>query len=288
MVNMTGLHAEASSGRLNPHGIGRAATRALYAELLLYPKPGLVSPVDRGSHEDMDAATFSRSLFALRGYFCDIAAIGADAGTLQQLQQLGIAAEARMLQATGGVNTHRGAIFTLGLLAAAAAHLGSIDRQVTDQALADTVRERWGAALSRQAHTDAEPSHGEIAARRYGAGGARAEAAAGFPLLFSIGLPALRHTLEATGSKQRAQVQTLFAVMAQLQDTNLLYRGGIEGLAYARRAASRFLASGGALNCEWEQHAVAIHRAFVRRRLSPGGSADLLAAAWFVHLLDRG
>ncbi len=193
-----------------------------------------------------------------------------------------------MLAATGGVNTHRGAIFTLGLLAAAAAQLGAMGRPLSDQALAATIRERWGAALSAPVHKSDNPSHGEIAALRYGAGGARAGAAAGFPLLFAVGLPALRDTLEKTGSKQRAQVQCLFAVMAQLEDTNLLYRGGVEGLAYARRAACRFLDSGGALNKDWEQHAVAIHRAFIRRRLSPGGSADLLAAAWFVHLLDRG
>ena len=288
MLNLLEFPSEASSKTLSPHRIGRTVTRALYTELMLYPKPGLVSPVDRGSHEDMDAATFLRSLFALRGYFCDIAVSAADDATFQQLRQLGIAAEAHMLKATGGVNTHRGAIFTLGLLVAATAHLASLDRPITDQALADAVRQRWGEALAGSAQTAELPSHGEIAARRYGAGGARAEAAAGFPLLFSVGLPALRHTLETTGSKQRAQVQTLFALIAQLEDTNLLYRGGVEGLAYARRTARRFLAAGGTLNKDWEQHAIAIHRAFVRRRLSPGGSADLLAAAWFVHLLDRG
>lgn len=287
-MNFHELAKDSSSRRLTSQQIGHAATRALYAELMLYPKPGLVSPVDQGSHEDMDATTFLRSLFALRSYFCDIAAIAEDGGTLQQLRQLGIAAEAHMLQATGGVNTHRGAIFTLGLLVAAAAHLASLGRPISDQALADVVRERWGAPLAESSHYTDMPSHGEIAAQQYGAGGARAEAAAGFPLLFSIGLPSLRSVLATTGSKQRAQVQTLFALMAQLEDTNLLYRGGIEGLAYVRRAAQRFLVSGGTLNRDWEKHAVAIHRAFVRRRLSPGGSADLLAAAWFVHLLDKG
>jgi triphosphoribosyl-dephospho-CoA synthase len=287
-MNPEKLGRETSTAKLSPRRIGQMVTRALYTELMLYPKPGLVSPVDQGSHKDMDAATFLRSLFALRGYFCDIAASAADGGTFPHLQQLGIAAEAQMLQATGGVNTHRGAIFTLGLLAAAAAHLGSRGEPNSDQALAETVRERWGTALSMPGQPTDILSHGEIASERYGAGGARAEAAAGFPLLFSIALPTLRDTLEETGSKQLAQVQTLFALMARLEDTNLLYRGGVEGLTYVRRAAHRFLASDGALNKDWESHAIAIHRAFVRRRLSPGGSADLLAAAWFVHLLNRG
>ena len=103
--------------------IGRAAIRALYAELALHPKPGLVSPLDSGSHDDMDMTTFMRSLFALRGYYRDIAAAGARGADFAMLQALGIAAERRMLAATGGVNTHRGAIFGLGLLTAAAGWL---------------------------------------------------------------------------------------------------------------------------------------------------------------------
>src|SRR3954462_2200459 len=88
--------------------IGRAAVRALYAELALSPKPGLVSPLDSGAHDDMDMTTFMRSLFALRGYFCAIAAAGAAGAAFPALQALGIAAERRMLEATRGINTHRG------------------------------------------------------------------------------------------------------------------------------------------------------------------------------------
>src|SRR5215218_4760441 len=81
--------------------IGRAAVRALYTELALSPKPGLVSPLDSGAHDDMDMTTFMRSLFALRGYFCAIAAAGAAGADFADLQALGIAAERRMLAATG-------------------------------------------------------------------------------------------------------------------------------------------------------------------------------------------
>ena len=94
--------------------------RSLYDELSLYPKPGLVSLVDNGSHCDMDAGTFMRSLFALRRYFFHIAAAGAANAPFSELKRLGIAAERRMLAATGGVNTHRGAIFCIGMLCAAA------------------------------------------------------------------------------------------------------------------------------------------------------------------------
>ena len=100
--------------------IGRLAIRALYHEAALYPKPGLVSPVDGGAHRDMTISTFYRSLFALRGYFPAIAAMGAELPALPVLQRRGMEAETAMLRATNGVNTHRGAIFNLGLLCAAA------------------------------------------------------------------------------------------------------------------------------------------------------------------------
>lgn len=102
------------------HHIARLAVRSLYQELALYPKPGLVSFLDNGAHRDMNAATFMRSLFSLRGYFVATAAAGMRDAEFNELQQLGLAAESRMLLATRGINTHRGAIFTLGMLAAAA------------------------------------------------------------------------------------------------------------------------------------------------------------------------
>src|SRR5450830_1577900 len=101
--------------------MAREAVRSLYQELVLYPKPGLVSLVDNGSHQDMDAATFMRSLFSLRRYFLAIAEAGARGAPFSLLKQLGVQAERRMLSATGGVNTHRGAIFSLGMLCAAVA-----------------------------------------------------------------------------------------------------------------------------------------------------------------------
>ncbi|WP_284211936.1 triphosphoribosyl-dephospho-CoA synthase, partial [Methylobacterium brachythecii] len=97
--------------------IARCAVEALRLELDTYPKPGLVSLVDSGSHDDMDAATFKASAAALEPYFCELAEAGARGLGMDGLRRIGLAAEAAMLAATGGVNTHRGAIFGLGLLA---------------------------------------------------------------------------------------------------------------------------------------------------------------------------
>ena len=264
--------------------IGRAAIRALYAELALHPKPGLVSPLDSGSHDDMDMTTFMRSLFALRGYYRDIAAAGARGADFATLQALGIAAERRMLAATGGVNTHRGAVFGLGLLTAAAGWLRGTGKPLGGQALGEVVATLWGGDIMA-ASPRAPDSNGAQAIRRYGVRGARQEAAEGFPTLVKVALPTLARTFDILDCEERAMVQTLFALMATLEDTNLLHRGGSEGLDFVQAEARRFLDRGGVFRSDWRAGAVAVHHACVARRLSPGGSADMLAAAWFVHSL---
>jgi triphosphoribosyl-dephospho-CoA synthase len=269
--------------------IGRLAIRSLYREVVLSPKPGLVSPESQGSHADMDYTTFLRSLHALRRYFPAITQCGLSRPGLIPLQMLGIGAEAEMLAATNGVNTHRGAIFNLGLLCAATGCLLADGELPSAQTACDAVRTIWGqeilAGLVTQSTTEAQ-SHGLIVARRYGSGGARQEAAAGFPAAMEVGLPAYRHALAASGDGELAAVQTLFALMAELDDTNLLWRGGREGLAYGRRAAADFLAAGGVFSADWRSHAEAIDRDFVAHRLSPGGSADLLGVTLFLAELD--
>jgi triphosphoribosyl-dephospho-CoA synthase len=272
--------------RLQSLSIGRAAIRALHSELMLYPKPGLVSPVDNGAHDDMDLRTFLCSIFSLRRYFTAISAAGAECAPFAVLQQLGIEAERRMLAATGGLNTHRGAIFCLGLLAAAAGWHRQRGLTLHAEALARTVVNLWGAGI-RDAGRKAADSHGRRAIRLYGARGAREEALAGFPTLVHVALPTLRSSLGSLGCPKRAQVQTLFAIMAELQDTNLLHRGGPDALRFVQQAARRFLGEGGVYSPAWRSRALALHGDCVALHLSPGGAADMLAAAWFIHELQQ-
>jgi triphosphoribosyl-dephospho-CoA synthase len=269
--------------------IGRAAVAALYDELALEPKPGLVSFVDSGSHRDMDARTFWRSLFALRHVFPRFAVLGAAGADFAALQRAGILAEARMLAATGGVNTHRGAIFSLGLLCAAAGSLVARGEPLRPAALRETLRSCWGEALaSRAADTaagvrGAPDSHGARAVRAHGLRGAGAEAAAGFPVLFETTWPTLDVALRCGWPRRAARVQAFFATLAVLDDTNLAHRGGLAGLRDAQRAAADYLRGGGAASDDGFQRARALHRDFVARGASPGGSADLLAAACWLR-----
>jgi triphosphoribosyl-dephospho-CoA synthase len=270
-------------------GIALLAVRSLHAELVLYPKPGLVSLVDNGSHDDMNAATFMRSLFSLRHYFRHICLAGMAGQPFAHLKQLGIAAEARMLRATGGINTHRGAIFSLGLICAAAGHARAQGLPLTPGSLRAALLIRWGAELDLHTvaqaalPTAAEASNGLRVAALYAASGAREEAALGLPSVFEVGLPALQAALARGAGQQSARVDAFFALMAHMSDTNVFHRGGPEGARTVRDSARRFLGLGGTAHPDWREHAVACHREFVRLRLSPGGAADLLAASCLAH-----
>lgn len=273
-----------------PQAIGRAAVRALYAEISLEPKPGLVSFRDNGSHQDMDGGTFLRSLFALRHYFPRIAQAGMQGLPFATLQRLGQLAEVRMLAATGGVNTHRGAVFGLGLLCASAGQVQAQGLALTPDCLRAVLCATWGKALAERAavaRLSAPVSHGQQVARRYGLRSAGDEAALGFPCLFQVTLPALQHALIQGAGERAARVHALFATLAVLDDTNLVHRGGLEGLRFAQNLTQQFLAEGGVFQPNWTSHARAIHTAFVQRNLSPGGAADVLASACWMHSVCR-
>ncbi|MBR0723889.1 triphosphoribosyl-dephospho-CoA synthase MdcB [Bradyrhizobium manausense] len=264
--------------------LGRLASLCLTLEVETYPKPGLVSHVDNGAHRDMDAALLRRSADTLAPFFSELAAAGAEGAGMGRLRAIGVAAERAMLAATSGVNTHRGAIFGLGLLCAAAGYRGALGIR---KPLGELVSQRWGNAILDGPIS--LRSHGAVASRRYGAGGARAEAACGFPSVYNVAVPALHAARQlAAHDEEAVRVQTCMALIAEVADTNLLHRGGADGLHFAQASASAFLAAGGIGRPGWHDRATGIHRAFVARNLSPGGSADLLAMALFVDRFESG
>ena len=259
------------------------AHAALTDEISTWPKPGLVSPVDNGSHTDMDFAALTRSADGIRPFLVELAWAGAARADMADLRRIGLAAEAAMMKATGGANAHRGAIFTIGLLCAAEGARGFAPGGGTARAM--MVGTLWGEAILRGPAPAL--SNGARAARRFGVGGARAEAALGFPTLRSVGLPALNAGRRLRpDDPEAARVHCLFALMAVLDDTNLLHRGGRDGLAFAQAEAARFLAGGGIGAPAWRDQAIRLHGAFVARNLSPGGAADLLAATLFLDALE--
>jgi triphosphoribosyl-dephospho-CoA synthase len=271
--------------RVDAPVIAARAVHCLLLEVETWPKPGLVSHIDCGSHHDMDAETFRASAAAIEPYFEALADAGARGRGMDRLRVIGLEAEAAMFAATGGINTHRGAIFGLGLLCAAvgARAGGLVDPSLS---LGAAVSQLWGDGII--GGPVLLHSHGSGARRRFGAGGARMEAAQGFPSVYEVGLPSLRGAaLKAPADAEAQRVEACFALIAVLEDTNLLHRGGLSGLRFARREAQRFLDDGGVGNPAWRERACSVHEGFVARWLSPGGSADLLAMTLFIDAYER-
>src|SRR5690348_6904495 len=198
-----GNSALALEGAPSARELGRLARRSLELELYTWPKPGLVSHLDSGAHEDMNAELVRASAHCLEPFFAQLAASGAAGATLRGLREIGIAAERAMLEVTCGVNTHRGAIFGLGLLSAAAGRL-ALEGRLPARSLGEHVRRAWGRSLRM---TGRSASHGTDVFARYGAGGARSEAASGFAHVYLVGLPALRGARRFDAGEEAARVQ---------------------------------------------------------------------------------
>lgn len=268
--------------------IDHFACRALAHELALELKPGLVTPSARGSHADMDHGTFAASIGALAGYFGDCARLAASGCNFAALQARGRLAERAMFAATGGVNTHKGAIFTLGLLAAAAGRQFADTGTLDPRSLGTQVARHWGAAIliaGAAPGAEFDATHGARLRGDLGLPGAREQAAAGFPVLFATTLPQLGHALAQGATPEMAAIHALLATIAVLPDTNLAHRGGLAGLHWAQRGASGFIADGSVFGPRWRLAIDRLGAGFVARWLSPGGSADLLAAACFLREL---
>jgi triphosphoribosyl-dephospho-CoA synthase len=279
--------------------ISQGAVRALHAELALEPKPGLVSCQDNGSHADMNASTLFKSLFALRGFFGLVARAGWQTRPLADLQSLGLLAEARMLKSTGGINTHRGAIFSLGLLCAAGGLLAAQRSIFSPIHLRQVLLNQWGedlrlrAAQARRSSalcigqlSIGQLSNGQRVAQLFQLRSAHEEAAEGFPTLFEVALPALQDAIASGLPPRAAKVHCLFATMAALDDTNVAHRGGREAIDFVKGRATGFIESGSVWQPDWLSQARHIHAEFVERRLSPGGAADMLACACWVQEME--
>jgi triphosphoribosyl-dephospho-CoA synthase len=158
--------------------------------------------------------------------------------------------------------------------------------ETSAEAACRIVAKRWGAAILA-ARATPDRSHGAEVRTRYGAPGAREEAAAGFPTIVLHTLPAFRATRTRGGNRGEAALDGFYAGMAILEDNNLLYRAGPDGLAEAQEMADAFLRAGGIRASGGFARAETLHRHFTARRLSPGGSADLLAATLFLTAFEE-
>lgn len=252
-----------------PSVLAEAATVALQAELDLTPKPGLVDREHTGAHRDMDYELMAASIRALRPTLLAVAraAFRPEQPDAVQLREIGLEGERRMLQVTGGVNTHRGALFALGLATAAAAHLYNKEQAIRPEALR--------AAIAALAAGFVQPAgtHGARVRETYQVGGALGNALGGYAPLFDEWLP----FLEEHAASPHALHLLLLLIVSQLDDTNLLHRGGAERTASARAEAAEVLA-------HFSPEALrALDARFTADNLSPGGAADMLSLTFLIR-----
>jgi triphosphoribosyl-dephospho-CoA synthase len=265
-----------------PHRVATATVDALIAEATLTPKPGLVDLDGPGSHRDMDVITLVRSAEALHDTFRSLAELGAEAPAIDadlraRSAAIGRDGERAMLEATRGVNTHRGAIWALGLTVVAVAHPSTTCGRGVHEFVAELARfdDPDTPRLRRT-------RNGERARRRYGVGGAVGAARAGFPVARAARRELARRRAYGAGP-DHALLDALLVSMSTLDDTCVLHRGGPAALALVRDGAAHVLGAGGAE----APRASALLRRFdstlCARKISPGGSGDMLALAIFLE-----
>lgn len=315
--------------------LAEEAHDALLAEVYSTPKPGLVDLANNGAHKDMDVDLFEKSADALMPYFYDAAALGMRGCTMAELRERGLAAEQEMYAATGGVNTHKGMIYSMGLLLAgmgmalAGKDINGQDRLVIKEAPGDKTNNIYGiygvdaetkqvdiekdvsgegskkgllkatGEGSRQeairnaaglASEDAErmlararsnpDTNGAAVLRDYGALGATGHAASGFPGAVFTTARLEYYIKEEKLPGGEAGALALCDSMASLEDTNLLHRGGAEGLAFTKEKASTI--SGLPISDRIDA-LTELDNEMIERNLSPGGSADMLALAFLLY-----
>lgn len=265
--------------------IAEFACRALLYEACTTPKPGLVDRFGSGSHTDMDLFTFMAGAAALQPYFARCAAIGQETAqespqvTFAALRPAGRLAEGEMLRSTGGVNTHKGAVFIMGLACAALGRLGRNAWHDTQRILDACAAMAVGitAELGHAAHTAGERFY-----RDYGLRGIRGEAEDGFPSVRKAGLPALGKALAEGKSTEQAGCEALLALMSVCEDTALLHRAGYDGWQETKQRAGQILAHG-----VTQEALEQFDRDMIAQNRSPGGSADLLALCYLLHFLKE-
>jgi triphosphoribosyl-dephospho-CoA synthase len=263
------------------------AVDALIDEADLSPKPALVDRRGNGAHTDLHLSLMHASALSLWPAFKAMADAASEFGEVglplrEALGRIGRDGEQTMLATTDGVNTHRGAIWALGLLVAAAAL-----EPESSTASGITLRAARLALLDDR-YAPRPLSHGAQVAQRYGARGAREEAQLGFPAVIQRALPQLKLSRAAGHGEQNARLDALLAIMTTLADTCVLYRAGETGLQTMQLGAQAVLDAGGSASLAGRRRLHELDQQLIALNASPGGAADLLAACLFIDRIDSG
>lgn len=279
--------------------ISQLAVKAMLYEVAATPKPGLVDRNNSGAHLDMDYYTFMASSAALGSTFykCTYAGLNFHEKDysllLDILRPIGVEGEKRMFDATGGVNTHKGLIFSLGIISAAA---GTIFSKTADVVIpheevcirASEIAKGISSRELKEADNKEKPTYGERLFRKYGTKGIRGEAEAGFVTVREYSFPVMDRLIkENKGSINDILVQVLLHLISVTEDTNVLGRHDFDTLDYVRKTALEALKLNGMFEPEGIRKIIEMDEEFIRRNISPGGSADLLAITLMLYFMEN-
>lgn len=279
--------------------VGRCAVTSMLYEVSAVPKPGLVDRLNQGAHQDMDFFSFMASTAALSSYFIKCAFQGAKFHgdnpweLFESLRPIGIEAENAMLRSTGGVNTHKGLIFSMGIISAAAAWCikEKKDHSPDAEEICEKVSQMTRGLCSKELYSMEKTerfTHGESQYKKHGFRGIRGEVENGFPTVRAHSLPVLTQLKSMKLYHiNDILVQTLLHLMAVNEDTNIGARHDMETLSYVRKYASEALNAGGMFTSEGVNIVREMDRDFIKKNISPGGSADLLAITIMFDLLNE-
>ncbi len=251
----------------------------------LTPKPALVDRRGGGAQSGLDLTRLRRAAAALKNGFAAIAqrsgsALRPSEPLREELGVIGRTMEREVVAATAGHPAHRGAIWTLGLLVAAAA------RRRPDRSAMSIAAGAAALAVMPDRFAPDLLSRGDRARLRFGAAGARGEAQAAFPHVIRVGLPALRAARTREGSEDHARLDALVAIMSRLEDTGLLNDGGRAALAAAQAGAKAVIEAGGTSSRDGWELLLKLDAQLMALGARPGGSATLLAATLFLDRLE--
>lgn len=256
---------------------------AILEEVSLSKKPGLVEPDNPGAHKDMDYETFLKSTKAIDHYMYQMCKVSADfqghpKDLFKSLQRIGLEAEADMFKATDGINTHKGMIFNMGLLASATIQVKKTEEDITLQAISNYIQSMTQ-GLSKTLGLG--KSYGDQIYREYGIKGVRGDAEAGYPILFEHLMPKLIE-LRPHYTDDRLYNHMLLHAMVVTTDTNIIARHDLETLKEVQEMAKQFLSRYPIMNDHALGSLSKLNAIFVNLNISPGGSADLLAMIIFL------
>lgn len=274
--------------------IGGLAIESMLFEVSAAPKPGLVDPFCSGAHKDMDYFTFLSSTASLHACFDEMAMLGMKyrdqdiSKLLKPLRQCGMIYEKKMFSYTNGVNTHKGMIFTLGILCGCAGWNYGKQPYAYENicrlaaALCDGICEHDYQGLSEKKTL----TRGEQIYLSYGFKGARGEAESGYQTIYSVAMPVYKQLKQENISANHIFIQTLLYLIADTYDTNIIARHNRKVCDYARASAAKAISLGGIFTGDGRTYIKEMEQDFIQRNISPGGCADLLAATHFLYRIE--